>query len=174
MKAAPPCCADWLFAVAGLVGSVVVSVRWLWKLLECVATRVARACRTATRSLCCFPSKVPTLSAVISPSSPLSPSSIHLMGDARKRVSASFVDSMLRCCLMFGSRFGIFPYSKSSFPPYFFGIFSISIKEERVGRTSCCARMNIFEVVMGSNHFLTQPQTTGKNEGAPMTFEGSY
>ena len=28
--------------------------------------------------------------------------------------------------------------------------------------------MNILEVVIGSNHFLIQPQTVGKNEGAPM------
>lgn len=74
---------------------------------------------------------------------------------------------------MSGSRFGKFPYVKSSFPPYFFGILSTSMKEERVGRTSCWARINILEVVIGSNHFLTHPQTTGKNEGAPMTLEDS-
>lgn len=28
--------------------------------------------------------------------------------------------------------------------------------------------MKIFEVVMGSNHFLIQDQTVGKNAGAPM------
>lgn len=28
--------------------------------------------------------------------------------------------------------------------------------------------MKIFEVVMGSNHLLIQPQTVGKKEGAPM------
>ena len=75
---------------------------------------------------------------------------------------------------MSGSRFGNFPYSKSSFPPYFLGMLSTSIKEERVGRTSLWARMNILEVVMGSNHFLTQPQTIGKNEGAPMILDESF
>lgn len=95
------------------------------------------------------------------------------MGEAVKKVSASPVDSMLKCCLMSGSNFGNFPYSKSSCPPYFFGISSILMKEERVGSTSCWARMNILEVVMGSNHFLIQPQTTGKNEGAPMILAGS-
>lgn len=157
--------------VAGLLGSVTDSVRWLWKLLECVATRVARGCKTATRSLRCFPSKVPMPRAVISPSSPLSPSWTHRMGDARKKASAPFVGSMLRCCLIFGSRFGNFPNSKSSFPPYFFGMSSMSMKVERVGTTSCWARINILEVVIGSNHFLIHPQTTGKNDGAPMTFE---
>ncbi len=96
------------------------------------------------------------------------------MGDATNKVSASLVGSMLRYCRIFGSRFGNFPYSKSSFPPYFFGIFSTSIKAERAGRTSCWARMNILEVVIGSNHFLTQPQTTGKNEGAPMILDESF
>lgn len=47
------------------------------------------------------------------------------------------------------------------------------MKEESVGSISCWARMNILEVVMGSNHFLTQPQTTGKNEGAPITLNAS-
>ena len=150
------------------------SVRWLWKLLECVATRVARECRTATRSLRCFPFKFPTLRAVISPSSPPSSSLTHRIGDATKKVSASLVDSMVRCCLIFGSRFGNFPNSKSNVPPYFLGMSSMSTKEESVGNTSCWARINILEVVMGSNHFLTQPQTTGKNEGAPMILEVSH
>ena len=134
---------------------------------------MARACRTATRSLRCLPFRVPTLSAVISPSSPLSPASIHLIGDANNKFSASPVGSILRCCLIFGSRFGDFPNSKSSLPPYFLGISSISMKEERVDRTSCWGRMNILEVVMGSNHFFTQPQTTGKNEGAPIILNDS-
>lgn len=133
---------------------------------ESVATLGARVCSTAIRSLRCFPSKVPTLSAVISSSLPLS-ASTHRMGDAMKKVSASPADSMLKCCLISGSKFGIFPYSKSRFPPYLFGISSTLMKVERVGKTSCWARMNILEVVMGSNHFLIQPQTTGKNEGAP-------
>lgn len=95
------------------------------------------------------------------------------MGDATKRVSASLVGSMLKCCLIFGSRFGNFPNWKSSVPPYFFGMSSMSMKEERVGKTSCWERINILEVVMGSNHFLIQPQTTGKKEGAPMILQGS-
>ena len=44
----------------------------------------------------------------------------------------------------------------------------MSMKVVRVGSTSLAERMNIFEVVIGSNHFLIQPQTVGKNEGAPM------
>jgi hypothetical protein len=31
--------------------------------------------------------------------------------------------------------------------------------------------MNIFDVVIGSNHFLIQPQTVGKKAGAPMIYE---
>lgn len=31
--------------------------------------------------------------------------------------------------------------------------------------------MKIFEVVMGSNHFLIQPQTVGKKAGAPIIWE---
>ena len=96
------------------------------------------------------------------------------MGDANNKVSASTVGSIVKCCLIFGSKFGSFPNSKSSLPPYFLGISSISIKEERVDRTSCWGRMNILEVVIGSNHFFTQPQTTGKNEGAPMILDDSY
>lgn len=165
-----PCGATWLFEVADLTGSVVVSGCWLCTLLEFVATRVARECRTATRSLRCFPSKAPTLKAVISPSSP---SLTHRMGDATRKVSAFPFVSMVMCLLIFGSRFGNFPNSKSSFPPYFFGMSSISTKVDKVGKTSCWARINILEVVMGSNHFLIQPQTTGKNEGAPMIFEGA-
>ena len=69
---------------------------------------------------------------------------------------------------MSGSSCGIFPHSKSSCPPYFLGMFSISMKDDSVGRTSFGDRMKILEVVMGSNHFLIQPQTVGKKEGAPM------
>jgi hypothetical protein len=43
-----------------------------------------------------------------------------------------------------------------------------SIKEVRVGSTSGAERMKIFEVVPGSNQRLIQPQTVGKNEGAPI------
>jgi len=44
----------------------------------------------------------------------------------------------------------------------------MSMKDDSVGRTWCCERMKIFEVVIGSNHFFIQPQTVGKKEGAPM------
>ena len=37
-----------------------------------------------------------------------------------------------------------------------------------VGLTSAAARMKILETVTGSNQFLTQAQTVGKKEGAPM------
>jgi len=32
-------------------------------------------------------------------------------------------------------------------------------------------RMKILEVVIGSNHFLIQPHTVGKNAGAPIIWE---
>jgi len=35
-------------------------------------------------------------------------------------------------------------------------------------------RMKILEVVIGSNHFLIQPQTVGKNAGAPIICSGMY
>lgn len=44
----------------------------------------------------------------------------------------------------------------------------MSMKEVSVGKTSWVERMKILEVVMGSNHFLIQPQTVGKKDGAPM------
>ncbi len=34
--------------------------------------------------------------------------------------------------------------------------------------------MKILEVVMGSNHFLIQPQTVGKKDGAPMIYTISF
>ncbi len=34
--------------------------------------------------------------------------------------------------------------------------------------------MKILEVVMGSNHFLIQPQTVGKKDGAPMIYTVSF
>lgn len=49
---------------------------------------------------------------------------------------------------------------------------SMSMKDESVGRTSLSERMNILDVVIGSNHFLIHPQTVGKNEGAPMIYIG--
>jgi hypothetical protein len=42
------------------------------------------------------------------------------------------------------------------------------MKDVRVGFTSAADRMKIFEVVPGSNQRLIQPQTVGKNAGAPM------
>lgn len=50
----------------------------------------------------------------------------------------------------------------------------MSIKAERVGRTSFSGMMKIFDVVIGSNHFLIQPQTVGKNEGAPITYDEDF
>jgi hypothetical protein len=41
-------------------------------------------------------------------------------------------------------------------------MFAGSIKVSSVLLTSEAGMMNIFEVVMGSNHFLIQPQTVGK------------
>ena len=73
-----------------------------------------------------------------------------------------------------GSRTGVMPHSKSRPPPNFLGIFSMSMKAVRVGRTSWAERMNILEVVIGSNHFLTQPQTVGKKDGAPMICENCW
>lgn len=50
----------------------------------------------------------------------------------------------------------------------------MSIKAVRVGRTSFSGMMKIFEVVIGSNHFLIQPQTVGKNEGAPIICQDDF
>lgn len=52
-------------------------------------------------------------------------------------------------------------------------MFAMSMKAVRVGSTSWAERMKIFEVVMGSNHFLIQPQTVGKNAGAPIIWRES-
>ena len=60
------------------------------------------------------------------------------------------------------------PNSYGSVPPYAFGTFSTSMNRVRVGVTSWAERMKIFETVMGSNQRFTQPQTVGKNEGAPI------
>ena len=42
------------------------------------------------------------------------------------------------------------------------------MNDVRVGFTSDAERMKIFDVVTGSNHRLIQPQTVGKNAGAPI------
>ena len=87
----------------------------------------------------------------------------------RNNLSASVdLEERLRTARTAGSRTGVKPHSKSKSPPNFLGMFSMSMKAVSVGRTSLAERMNIFEVVIGSNHFLIQPQTVGKNEGAPM------
>lgn len=44
----------------------------------------------------------------------------------------------------------------------------MSMKAVRVGSTSAAERMKILDVVIGSNHFLIQPQTVGKKDGAPI------
>lgn len=62
---------------------------------------------------------------------------------------------------------------KSSLPPYCLGMFSMSMKEDRVGRTSAGERMKILETVTGSNQRLTQPQTVEKKMGAPMICQGA-
>jgi hypothetical protein len=43
-----------------------------------------------------------------------------------------------------------------------------SMNEVRVGCTSDADRIKILEVVPGSNQRLIQPQTVGKNAGAPI------
>ena len=67
-----------------------------------------------------------------------------------------------------GSRIGSMPNSYGNVPPYDLGTFSMSMNLVRVGVTSLAERMKILETVMGSNQRFTQPQTVGKNEGAPM------
>ena len=47
----------------------------------------------------------------------------------------------------------------------------MSMKADRVGSTSFSDNIKIFEVVIGSNHFLIQPQTVGKKAGAPIIYE---
>jgi len=63
---------------------------------------------------------------------------------------------------------GMSPNSNSSWPPYFFGMLTGSIKDSSVFFMSWWLRMKILEVVIGSNHFLIQDQTVGKNAGAPI------
>ena len=156
----------WLWWVGGrLAGAPTVSLQLCVCLLELVATRTARECNVATVSFLCFPSMLPTPSAVISSSSP---ASIHLTGAVRNIFSAPGPAVILRQSRTCWSKTGNFPHSKSSPPPYFFGMSAMSIKDDNVGRTWWWERMNIFEVVMGSNHFLIQPQTVGKKDGAPI------
>lgn len=50
----------------------------------------------------------------------------------------------------------------------------MSIKAERVERTSFSGMMKILDVVIGSNHFLIQPQTVGKNDGAPIICQDNF
>ena len=115
------------------------------------------------RSLRSWPSTLPTPSAIISPFS----SSIHRTG-AVKNISSDACKS--KAALTCGSMSGNLPHSKSNCPPYFFGMFSISMKDESVGRTSLSERIKILDVVIGSNHFLIHPQTVGKKEGAPIIY----
>lgn len=61
------------------------------------------------------------------------------------------------------------PKFQSRFPPNRFGMSSISIYLNRVGRTSAAGSIEIFDVVAASNHFVMKPQTMGKKDGAPMT-----
>ena len=131
-------------------------------------TRTARECSVATVSFLCFPSRLPTLTAVISSSSP---ASTHRTGAVRKSFSVSEPGARLKQSLTCWSSTGIFPHSKSSSPPYFLGMLATSMKVDRVGSTSLCDRMNILEVVIGSNHFLIQPHTVGKKEGAPIIWQ---
>ena len=127
------CCSLLWWVVGRPAGAPAVSVPRLWVfLLELVATRTARECSVAIVSFLCFPSILPTLTALISSSSP---ASTHRTGAVRKSFSTSAPGLMLRQSRTCWSRMGIFPHSKSSFPPYFLGIFSISMNEDRVGRT---------------------------------------
>ena len=127
--------AVWVNCVGGrLAGAPAVSIPWLCVCrLELVATRTARECSVATVSILCFPSMLPTPSAVISSSSP---ASIHLTGAVRNNLSVPGPADMLRQSLTCWSRSGNFPHSKSNPPPYFMGILSISMKEDSVGKTS--------------------------------------
>lgn len=159
------CETAWL---TGRLFGILFCMRRLWTWLECVAIRVASECKVATSSFLCFPSKLPTPRAVISPSSP---ASIQRTGAVRNNFSVSEPGTRVKHCLTWGSSNGNFPHSKSSLPPYFLGMSSISMKEVSVGKTSWLDRMKILEVVMGSNHFLIQPQTVGKKDGAPMIYE---
>lgn len=129
------------------------------------AFRAACACSVATLSFRATPFILPTPSAIKSPSGP----SIHLTGSVRNGFNASGpVSERVSTSSTALSRTGVTPHSKSRPPPNFLGMFSMSINALRVGRTSFSGMIKIFEVVIGSNHFLIQPQTVGKNEGAPI------
>lgn len=67
-----------------------------------------------------------------------------------------------------GSNTGSIPYVKSNLPPYFFGIFSGSMYSSRLEVRVEEESMKILDTVIGSNHFLIQPHTVGKKDGAPM------
>ena len=129
--------------------------------------RVSSECNVATRSCRSLPSMLPTPKAVISPSSF---SSIQRTGAVRKNFSVSGPGAKVRQSRTCGSSTGILPHSKSRRPPYFLGMFSMSMNCVRVGSTSLWERMKILEVVIGSNHFLIQPQTVGKKDGAPRIY----
>lgn len=135
------------------------------------AFRAACACSVATFSFRATLFILPTLIAIKSPPGP----SIHLTGSVRKGFNASGPGAeRLSTSSTALSRTGVTPHSKSRPPPNFLGMFSMSIKAERVGRTSFSGMMKIFEVVIGSNHFLIQPQTVGKNEGAPIICQDEF
>ncbi len=169
------CCAEFGWDT-GMACNVLKGAMLLWG-LESVGVRsylglfdldnasLANEWSVATFSLLSWPSTLPTPTAVISPST----SSTHFTGAVRNNCSDSG-DAKSSTFLTAGSKTGIIPHRKSKFPPYFLGILSISIKALSVGNTSWWPRMKILEVVMGSNHFLIQPQTVGKNEGAPMIY----
>lgn len=86
----------WLSAVAGRLFGKLFLLRWLCTLLECVAMRVASECKVAIGSSLCFPSRLPTLRAVISPSSP---ASIQRTGAVRNSFSVSEPGAMVKHCL---------------------------------------------------------------------------
>ena len=97
-----------------------------------VATRFATECKVATFSFRCFPSMLPTATAVICPSSP---ASIHLTGPVRKYRRLSGSGEIVRQSRTSESRLGISLHSNASWPPYFLGMFSMSMNCVRVGRT---------------------------------------
>lgn len=134
----------------------------------CLATSARSVPMTSLRSLPC---SLPTPSAIRSPSSP----SIHRTGAVRNVSSAEeiFEGSRSRTLRTAESSTGFIPHSKSSSPPNFFGMLAMSINAESVGNTSWEDSMKIFEVVIGSNHFLIHPHTVGKNEGAPIIYHST-
>lgn len=100
----------------------------------------------------------------------LCPSSLtQYIGPWGKSVLLFFHSSTV---LSWGSSCGMSPNPNCSWPPYFLGMLTGSMKDSSVFFMSCELRMNILEVVIGSNHFLIQPHTVGKNAGAPIIWEG--